>query len=387
MINIKNKKDCCGCSACVQVCPKKCIIMKEDDEGFFYPNVNVEICINCGLCETVCPIINKNMESKEPLISTSVINIDDNDRMSSSSGGIFIALSRYIIKNDGVIFGATFDKDWLVKHESAENIEDVRLLMKSKYLQSRIENTYIEAKQYLKAGRLVMFVGTPCQIAGLKCFLKKDYENLLSVSILCHGVPSPRVWKKYLENICKKNENIDSISFRKKESYGWKQYGIEIKGNNGIMLSEPYNKNIYMKGFLSDLFLRPSCNACFAKSNKDKADITIADCWGIDKINPVEDDDKGMSLVMIYTKKGETFFSKLPLKTKNVILDSLKIYNGGFKENICFHPKRDYFFKHLNDEGIDINYLISMCLDENSSNKSRIKNKIKKYFYLLKKSK
>lgn len=200
MIHIIDKSKCCGCNACVQRCPKQCIAMQVDEEGFLYPVVDQSVCIDCGLCEKVCPVINLN-EPRQPLQVLAAKNRNEEQRLRSSSGGIFILLAEHIIKQGGVVFGARFDKNWEVEHAYAETLEELEPLMRSKYVQSRIGNTYKEAEQFLKQGRQVLFVGTPCLIAGLKKFLRKEYENLLAVDFICHGVPSPGVWRRYLEEI------------------------------------------------------------------------------------------------------------------------------------------------------------------------------------------
>lgn len=198
MIKIQNKQDCCGCAACVQRCPKRCISMKEDNEGFLYPVVDESVCIDCGLCEKVCPIINRpeKLPVKEVL---AVKNRNEAERMASSSGGVFIALAKKTIEKGGVVFGAVFDENWEVMHTYAETLDEVKPMMGSKYLQSRIGNSFRDAEKFLKEGREVLFTGTPCQVTALHNYLRKDYLNLLSVDFLCHGVPSPGVWRKYLD--------------------------------------------------------------------------------------------------------------------------------------------------------------------------------------------
>ena len=197
MIDILNKKDCCGCSACVQKCPKQCISLKEDNEGFLYPQVNQQECISCGICKKVCPIINPN-EKRTPLQIYAAINKNEEIRRQSSSGGIFTLLSEEILKEGGVVFGARFDENWEVKHDYTENVKGLVNFRGSKYVQSRIEDNYKKVETFLKQGRKVLFSGTPCQIAGLKRFLSKEYDNLLTVDFICHGVPSPKVWRLYL---------------------------------------------------------------------------------------------------------------------------------------------------------------------------------------------
>lgn len=198
MINIKEKHNCCGCSACVQVCPKQCISMSADNEGFLYPQIDTAICIDCGLCEKVCPVINQN-EPREPLAVYAANNNNEDIRLKSSSGGIFTLLAEQIISEGGVVFGARFNENWEVVHDYTEAIEGLEPFRGSKYVQSIIGDNFIKAKQFLTDGRKVLFSGTPCQIAGLKKFLRKEYENLLTVEVVCHGVPSPMVWRDYLD--------------------------------------------------------------------------------------------------------------------------------------------------------------------------------------------
>jgi len=329
MIEIKDKKDCCGCSACVQKCPKQCISLKEDNEGFLYPEVDKSICIDCGLCEKVCPVLHQ-CEPRKPLKVYAAKNLDEEIRRQSSSGGVFTLLAEQIIQEGGVVFGARFDENWEVKHDYTETIEGLAAFRGSKYVQSRMGDNYRKAEDFLKQGRKVLFSGTPCQIAGLKRFLRKEYDNLLAIDFVCHGVPSPGVWRQYLKEtvarmcdknsvstdpISKENAHVESISFRDKSS-GWKKYSFTLTlsttsrsgAKNTVSLCEVHSKNIYMRGFLANLYLRPSCYTCVAKSGKSCSEIAIADFWKIEEIDSSMDDDKGTSLVLIYTQKGmETF--------------------------------------------------------------------------------
>ena len=200
MINIIDKKNCCGCNACVQHCPKSCVTMQEDEEGFLYPIVDQEACIDCGLCEKVCPVLNQG-EERKPLQVYAANNPNEEIRMQSSSGGVFTLLAETIIQEGGVVFGARFNDDWEVIHDYTETKEELAAFRGSKYVQSRIGDSYCQAEQFLKKGRKVLFTGTPCQIAGLNLFLRKEYGNLLTVDFICHGVPSPGVWKSYLEEL------------------------------------------------------------------------------------------------------------------------------------------------------------------------------------------
>lgn len=306
MINIKNKQDCCGCSACAQRCPKQCITMAEDEEGFLYPKIDISKCIDCHLCENVCPVINQD-EPRTPLNVYAAKNQNDQIRLDSSSGGIFTILAEQVINAGGVVFGACWDEEWNVKHDYAECLDNLSKFRSSKYLQSIIGDNYLKAEQFLKSGSTVLFTGTPCQIAGLKHFLRKDYDNLLAVEVICHSVPSPGIWQRYLDERLQtlrwSKSDIKHISFRNKKT-GWKGYSFVIENKNGNVFSELGSKNAFMRGFLADLYTRSSCQACPAKQLKSGSDITLGDFWGIDSLMPEIDDDKGVSAIIINTEKG-----------------------------------------------------------------------------------
>ena len=318
MINIINKYNCCGCAACVQVCPKQCIQFNEDEQGFNYPNVDSERCVNCGFCEKVCPVINQN-DVRYPNRVYAAKSIGENVRNNSSSGGIFPLIAGYIINEGGVVFGAIFDEKWGVIHSCTESIDGLAPFLGSKYVQSVIGESYIKAKQFLDSGRNVLFTGTPCQIAGLKKFLPKEYPNLLTSDVVCHGVPSPLVWRSYLEYVREQKPGYDitNITFRSK-STGWRQYSLLIHGKKlkheqqeEIILQESVAENLYMQLSLNDLTLRPSCFECPSKCGKSYSDITLGDFWGIENIYPMIDDNKGISLVMLNTDRGAELFNKL----------------------------------------------------------------------------
>lgn len=357
MIDIKDKKLCCGCAACVQQCPKQCISMQEDDEGFLYPRVDLSICIDCGLCEKVCPVINQGAE-RNPIEVFAAVNKNDSIRMQSSSGGIFTALAEQIIQEEGVVFGARFDEKWEVKHDYTETIKGLNDFRGSKYIQSRIGDTFKQAEFFLKAGRKVMFTGTPCQIAGLRLFLRKEYENLLTVDIICHGVPSPMIWRKYLEDKTKRQgmEYIQSISFRDKGT-GWKNYSFNIKykkGDSERSFSEYASQNIFMKGFLADLYLRPSCYACPAKKLKSGSDITLGDFWGIQHIKPELDDDKGLAAIIINTKKGEATIEDLAIIKFVTNYEDIYRGNPALVKSSMLPDKRILFYSNLKKIPFDI---------------------------------
>lgn len=302
MVEIEDKHKCCGCSACVSACPQQCVAFDEDDKGFRYPVVDTTKCIDCGICEKVCPCLHQGIE-QEPLCVFSAVNPDLKERESSSSGGIFIMLARNVLRRGGIVFGAKFDDKWEVCHTSVESEKELQVLLGSKYVQSRIEDTYKQAKKSLQSGREVLFSGTPCQIAGLHYYLRKEYPNLLMVEVVCHGVPSPRVWRNYLEERFDVSQ-ITDISFRDK-STGWLDFSLRVDLNGKLGLLEPMSANIYMKAFLCNLSLRPSCYNCPAKSGKSHADIALADFWGVQLMEQSNFDNKGTSLILSYTDKGE----------------------------------------------------------------------------------
>ena len=383
MIILKNKKDCCGCEACVQRCPKRCISMHEDEEGFLYPNVNPSLCIDCGLCEKVCPVINQS-EIHKPLKVYAAKNPDEQIRLSSSSGGIFTMLAEQVLNDNGVVFGARFNVNWEVEHGYADTLDGIASFRGSKYVQSRIGDSYLQVEAFLKQGRRVLFSGTPCQVAGLKKYLgNRKYDNLLTVDVVCHGVPSPLVWRKYLGEIIRPKgiagkksvfsslnriSVITGISFRDK-TLGWKKYGFEIRisaskadentvlksgiSQEDIYLYEPLEKNLFMKGFLKNLYLRPSCYACASRSGKSGSDITIADYWGIAKYYPRFDDDRGVGLVLINTLRGAEVYSRLTVEGFETSYEQALADNPCVESSVDIPKYRSTFWDIFYVEGVN----------------------------------
>lgn len=328
-IEIREQKDCSGCCACANVCPQQCIEMSPDKLGFKYPKVDTSRCIDCGLCVKVCPFISV-YDSFKPLGCYAAVNRNEATRLRSSSGGVFNALAKLVIENGGVVFGAVYDEQFNVIHSSALCENDVIPMMGSKYVQSDLTGTYLKAKEHLKNGQIVLFTGTPCQIAGLNHFLRRDYPNLLTVELICHGVPSPYVWRKYLaERLSEQTHNsgdaasfyIKKINFRDKRS-GWRNFGIAIEfGQHDGATTSPtstpavyykkYTDDPFMVAFLKNLSLRPSCYYCKAKSGASRADITLGDFWGIEHYSGLQSDDEGTSCVIARTQKGDEFIAML----------------------------------------------------------------------------
>lgn len=334
MKEIIEKNKCCGCHACFNICPKDAISMQEDEKGFLYPVINEEKCINCNMCRKVCPVLNKKEEMKNKIKAYACYNRNLTERLKSSSGGIFCLIAKEIINRNGVVFGAAFDENFEVKHTYVENEKELKQFMGSKYTQSKIGNTYKDVKDFLDNGKYVLFTGTPCQIEGLKSYLRKDYEKLYTQDIICHGVPSPKVWKKYLEYQKNRNkEEIKDISFRNKD-HGWISYRMKILFNTKTY-SKDLGQDPYMQAFLKNICLRESCYNCSFKKKNRVSDITLADYWGIDKVHPKMNDNKGISLVLVNSNKGIELFNNIKEKIsyKETDLDQAIKYNPALIES------------------------------------------------------
>lgn len=353
-IKIEEKDLCCGCTACYSICPKNAIEMVRDKEGFLYPRVNKEKCINCGMCKRVCPILNKaelnNFKPRAYLFQ----NKNEKIREDSTSGGFFSSIGEYVIENNGIVYGAAFDKNFAVNHEGATKLDELKIFRKSKYVQSNQNDCFKEVKQNLEKGKLVCYSGTPCQVGGLKSYLRKEYENLILIDIMCHSVPSPLVFEKYKNYILKKmNANkILSVNFRDKIKYGYKYPMMTVETDNGIY-SEGIDTDPYLRAFFSDVSVRPSCYNCQFKTMKRVSDITIWDCFNINEIDKSFDDDKGTTRLLIQSEKGEQLLKKL----KNIKLKELdiNIATKRVKEmtsSVNYNDKRKTFFENIDDNNV-----------------------------------
>lgn len=366
MITITDKTNCCGCSACANICPKKCISMKADEEGFLYPCVDDSACINCKLCEKICPISNKPQTF--PVLKTYAAKHKNVEiKLKSSSGGMFSALAEQILKEGGVVFGATFDKEWKVTHAYAENLQDLDKLRRSKYVQSDIGNTYQQAKIFLERGRKVLFTGTPCQIAGLKNYLGHTPVNLVTADIICHGVPSPGVWGKFLDETISP-ASVAAIDFRHKR-FGWDNSYLSIKLKDNQELPKPKGLFVYVKNFLyrsngklfrliyrlpygiSNLYERPSCHVCPFKGKNKSSDFTMGDLWGVKHIAAEMYDNNGVSVLMINSEKAMALFRTVApdLVYKEIPLNFVTQYNPYFLYSTPPSPHRKDFFKAFSE--------------------------------------
>ncbi|MCD7716308.1 MAG: Coenzyme F420 hydrogenase/dehydrogenase, beta subunit C-terminal domain [Lachnospiraceae bacterium] len=319
MIGQKSGKDCCGCGACVQACPRQCIQMNTDEEGFWYPQADKDACISCGRCEAVCPMqIKSRKDAPEPK-AYGGWNRDEAAREKSSSGGAFPLFAEYILENGGTVYGAAIDEKMKVAHRRIASKNELECLQGSKYVESDIGDTYLQAKEDLKASRKVLFTGTPCQIAGLKTFLGREYDLLYTVDFTCHGVPSPLVFEKYVAYLNDtRQDQVTGFLFRNKVA-AWKptgqQMGTIVKFASGKEEQNiPAYRDPFMNGFLSDLYLRKSCYECPFKPAYQMelhADITIADFWGVHHVDQELNNAGGTSLILLNSSQGEKLFEQV----------------------------------------------------------------------------
>jgi coenzyme F420-reducing hydrogenase beta subunit len=357
LIDIINKELCTGCFACANICPRYCISMKIDSEGFWYPFVDKDKCIDCGLCEKTCPIINIREPRKyNGQKAYACYNKDESIRLESSSGGLFTVFAEAVIDDGGIVFGAAFNEQFNVDHSYVKCKDKLSKFRGSKYIQSKIGETYKQAENFLKQGRKVLFTGTPCQIGGLKSYLRREYDNLLCQDIICFGVPSPMVWQKYLSFRKKKSGvNLQAVSFRGKEE-GWRNYSLSLLYEDSVEYCNTYNRDMYLVAFNKNLYLRPSCASCAFRKEQRDVDITLADFWGIQNVAPEMDDDKGTSLLVIHSEKGQMFFDEIKDKVISLqveIKEAIK-YNPAMIKSVAIHPYREKFFAELNRNEFDV---------------------------------
>lgn len=340
---------CTGCSACANVCPKQAITMLPDSDGFLFPKIDSGICVGCGICEKTCPILNPIELNTENIITAyAVQNKDEKIRLDSTSGGAFSAIAQYVLDRNGVVFGAMFDENFDVVHDFVEKTEDLWKLRRSKYVQSRIGYAFKNAKSFLDTGRWVCFSGTPCQIGGLRNVLRKDYEHLILVDIICHSVPSPKMWTCYKESQEKKyNAKIQDVRFREK-TYGFSNPTLTICFESGKTYSQG-SIDPYLGAFTGGMS-RKSCAQCAFKKKNRLSDFTIYDCWSIGKFNSAMDDNKGTNGVLINSGKACDVFSCIKEKFKVQNLNLEETLNGDGEKatkKIKLNPKRDAFFEDL----------------------------------------
>ena len=330
MIHITDKSKCCGCNACGDVCPNNSITFVTDIEGFWYPEVNNDTCIDCHLCEKVCPIINskdlKKNDFPHPKNSIAAIHKNMRIRWNSTSGGAYTAFAEVMLEQGGYVSGAVYNDGFTGVHNYVSNKqEDLDKLRSSKYLQSNAEGLYKEIKSLLSKGEKVLACGTPCQMAALRSFLHKDFENLIIVDFVCRGVNSPKVYRAYLDSLERKyNSKIVYVKAKNKE-LGWRNLTRKVTFENGKSYYGVFMDDDFRRGYHTNVFCRPSCYECQFKEFPRIADITIADYWGIEKVDKNLDNNIGTSMILLNSKKGETFFefAKDKFEYKEVELSSI----------------------------------------------------------------
>lgn len=360
MINIKNKVDCCGCNACGDICPKGSITFLLDHEGFWYPHVNQETCIDCHLCEKVCPIINKAdyvCRFNTPKIYAAYTK-DEHIRLDSTSGGIHSMLAQAIFKRNGYVGGAVYNYDHTVSHILSSDPNQLEAIRSSKYLQSKMEGQYKEVKHVLESGKIVFYCGAPCQIQSLYKYLHKEYDNLITCDFICRGVNSPKVFLSYINMLERQyGARATNIKFKAKK-WGWHNFSIRVGFENGKEYCKDREHDLFYIGYLGyGNFARPSCYDCQFKGFPQKADITLADFWGIEKIDPSMDQDKGTSLVMINSEKGQFLFDSIrdKINSKEFSLDEAQRCNQAMVSSLKAKANnRDAFFEAIDKKPFEL---------------------------------
>lgn len=385
MINITDKADCCGCTACASVCTHKAITMKPDSLGFLYPEVDINKCTNCGLCEKVCAFndnYDKSLNLDKP-IAYGARHKDMHEVETSRSGAAFIAISDWILKQGGVVYGVGYKDHFRVAHKRATTKEQRNEFKGSKYVQSDLGDTFLQVKNDLKDGKMVLFSGTPCQTAGLNSFIgKRLRENLFLIDIVCHGVPSPYIWRDYIVYYEKKyKKKIVFVDFRDKKEYGWWRHKETFTMENNVRLTPkcvPFT-NLFYK----HIMFRSSCGSCHFCNTIRPSDITIADFWGWEKINPeFNKDDKGVSLLLINTGKGKELFKAINKRLYTFQAKLEDCLQPNLKQPSVLNPKSQEFERVYNKYGIK--YVLMKYTDLAVSKQiqhfiRKIKNKLRSF--------
>lgn len=347
MIQIQEKSSCCGCTACASRCPHEAITMTPDSLGFLYPQVNIDLCVNCGLCDKVCQFHSDYARYNNyhlPRAYQFRLN-SDVELINSQSGGAFYAIANKFISIGGVVYGAAFDKSWRVSHQKAKNSVELAKLRMSKYVQSDLRGVFENIKGDLKEGLQVLFSGTACQVAGLKSFIPEYlHNNLVCIDIICHGVPSPQIWEDYLNYLqSTRKAKIVKVVFRDKR-FGWHGARESFLYENGTEEFRQTSNYLYFSGFS----LRESCSRCYYTNYKRVGDITLGDQWGIPKDSKYED-GKGLSLILINSEKGKSIYDSCIFNAESISLEDC--FQPQLEQPAILHPNRDNFVKDYENKG------------------------------------
>lgn len=378
----KVKDNCCGCSACMNSCPKNCIEMKPDKDGFLYPAVDEEKCIGCGRCERVCPVLSRKVPDNRPRAYL-VRHKNTALRKISTSGGFFAAAAEYVIDEGGCVFGVGFVEQFKVRHSFIEKKEDITKFNRSKYVQSEIGMTYRKVKEMLESGRKVLFSGTPCQVEGLLGYLGREYDDLLTMDIICKGVPSPKFWKKYLGWHTKNGKKIKEVRFREK-TYGYGSTTMRVIYTDGTEYDEPFDVDPMLQFYSKEMISRPSCYKCKVKGKHRRSSFTAGDYWYVSGAAPEMDDGTGVSQVLVNDEHAAKEFEKIKkyLEVRELDFDRDSAINGGMMVGSAKpSPRREEMFADLDKltmDGLQRKYFPSTHKPKN-----RIKRFLRPVLYKL----
>lgn len=351
MINKTDKSSCTGCTACASICPKKCIVMVEDEEGFDYPKVDTEKCIDCSLCEKVC-VVGKRIISPDSTYTIAFQNKNENIRENSSAGGAVGAIFAEVFNAGGVAYGAGYDKDNIVRHMRVTSMLECKRnkIFASKYVTSDLGETFAMAKNDLATKPFVCFVGLPCQIAGLKSYLKIEYPNLITIDLTCYGVPSRRLYREYISHLEDHySAKVVDVRFRDK-SFGYSAPTMFVEFSDGKSRSQNRHIKSYLRAFFSNISMRPSCYKCSFKGVNRISDFTIGDCKNIKAFVPSMDDDKGTTVMYVHTEKAKQLLNRInDVIISEVPIDEvLKTCGRKMSESATENPVRENFFADIN---------------------------------------
>jgi len=345
---------CTGCTACYASCRHAAIKMIPDNLGFFRPMINEKLCIGCGSCENACPVLQKTQRPHWPIKCFAAKTQDKALLIKSSSGGIFSELAQQVLAANGVVFGCVLDKSLKATHVRAATIDQIEPMRGSKYVQSDLKNTYAEALQDLYNGKKVLFTGTPCQIQGLKSFLHKPYDNLITVGLICHGAPAPQMFEHYKHSEeLRIGETLKSFEFRSKH-YSWQEFAISLGFHNAAkneFISQWSGS--YMCIFSRNYMMRESCFHCPARTGRSQCDLLIGDYWGIEREHPQLDSTLGFSCALAYTEKGLQLIKSLPIERIETTYSQIKRGNANIENNPTRPFGIEYFRSHFNQRPFD----------------------------------